>query len=237
MSEHTLPDDCLAVARQPVRAARRRARRQRARPAPGLRPPHPHLQARAFPEQFRRIRAAYEAVQGYAPFYTTFEAPADPPAPPAESRPAERPPSEVPEADSPDAPAAERTRPRCRARWRKSWTRPGTGPSTATRRGPMRACSNCTTGIRGAPKPASGCTACSASPRSWTTGGRPCDFLAEGLRQAGGGGPCHELYRREIEDDPAEALTGPLRRAAPRRRPSPDCSRPSSSGVGAPRAG
>jgi hypothetical protein len=35
----------------------------------------------------------------------------------------------------------------------------------------------------------------------------PCNFLLLGLRRAGGGGPCHELYRREIEDNPAEALT------------------------------
>ena len=32
----------------------------------------------------------------------------------------------------------------------------------------------------------------------------PCDFLVQGLRQTGGGGPCHELYCREIEDNPAE---------------------------------
>ena len=35
----------------------------------------------------------------------------------------------------------------------------------------------------------------------------PCDFLVQGLCQTGGGGPCHELYRREIEDNPDEALT------------------------------
>jgi hypothetical protein len=35
----------------------------------------------------------------------------------------------------------------------------------------------------------------------------PCDFLVQGLYQSGGGGPCHELYRREIEDRPDEALS------------------------------
>lgn len=34
----------------------------------------------------------------------------------------------------------------------------------------------------------------------------PCDWLARGLRGGGWGGPCHELYHREIDRDPAEAL-------------------------------
>jgi hypothetical protein len=36
----------------------------------------------------------------------------------------------------------------------------------------------------------------------------PCDWLATGLRATGLTGDLHELYRREMEGDPAEALTG-----------------------------
>ena len=108
MSEHTLPDD---FSRWPVNpfallgvrpgVNERDLRRAYTRLIRIYKPEH-------FPEQFRRIREAYEAARDRLPFTPAFKAPADPPA--QQQAPA------TPEADKPSTPAAQRPAPNRRVR-------------------------------------------------------------------------------------------------------------------------
>jgi hypothetical protein len=200
MSEHTLPDDLSRWPANPfdllgVRpgVSDRDLRRAYARLIRTYKPEQ-------FPEHFRRIREAYETVQRYAPFFETPESPAEAPAP--------RPVPAAPEPDDPARPAAERPVPSPRPRLLEEeldetwdWAVDGDEARAYARllalrdRYPERPeiCLRLHALLSVAPE---------LDPRRTA-----CDFLARGLRQAGGGGPCHELYRREIEDNPAEALT------------------------------
>jgi hypothetical protein len=150
-----------------------------------------------FPEHFRRIREAYEAARHFVPFFTPSEAPVAPPVPSTESPSA---PQDVPAEELP----APRPLPRSfeeelEEAW--SWAVGGDEARAYSRllelqsRYPERTeiCLRlyCLLGV--APE---------LDPRR-----TPCHFLVQGLRQTGGSGPCHELYRRAVEDNPAEALT------------------------------
>ena len=110
MSEHTLPEGLSRWPKNPYTLLGvapgvndRDLRRAYTRLIRTYKPEH-------FPEHFRRIREAYEAVQGRVQFHAAFETPTDPPSPPAEKRPTPRP---TPPADTanPDPPAVERPAP------------------------------------------------------------------------------------------------------------------------------
>ncbi len=191
MSEHTLPDDFSRWPANPFEllgvppgVGERELRRAYARLIRVYKPEQ-------FPEHFRRIREAYEAARHYAPFFETPDEPADGPAPAPESPlAAERPdPLPLPRSLEEDLDEA----------W--SWAVEGDEARAYARlldlqnRHPER--SDIYLRLHGL---------LSVAPEL-DTQRRACDFLTQGLRQAGGGGPCHELYRREIEDNPAEALT------------------------------
>jgi hypothetical protein len=205
MSEHTLPDDLSRWPKNPFTLLgvapgvnERDLRRAYARLIRTYKPEH-------FPEHFRRIREAYEAVQGRVQFHATFEAPAEPPSPPAEKRPIPRP-APPAETANPDPPTVERPAPprTLEEELDEAWNYAVEGDETRAYarllhlldRHPNRPeiCIRLYSLLAVAPE---------------LDGQRtPSNFLLLGLRRAGGGGPCHELYRREIEDNPSEALTG-----------------------------
>ncbi len=207
MSEHTLPEDFSRWPGNPfallgVRpgASERDLRRAYARLIRVFKPEQ-------YPEQFRRIREAYEEARRYASFFGTPEETADPPAPVPESPPPRPMPAPL-ESGDPEAPAADRPSPLPRPRsleeeLDEAWDQAADGDEARAYarlldlhdRHPERPdiCLRLHALLGVAPELDSRRTA--------------CDFLARGLRQAGGGA-CHELYRREIEDNPAEALTG-----------------------------
>jgi hypothetical protein len=201
MNEHTLPDDLSRWPANPfdllgVRpgVSDRDLRRAYARLIRAYKPEQ-------FPEHFRRIREAYEAARQYAQYFAIpEEAPADSPAPP------HVPPTPVPDIGTP---TAERPLPAPRPRslqdelddaWR--WAEDGDEARAYARlldlddRHPGRT----DIYLR---------LYCLLSAAPELDGRRTaCDFLARGLRQSGGGGPCYDLYRHEIEANPGEALTG-----------------------------
>jgi hypothetical protein len=154
------------------------------------------------PEHFRRIREAYEAARRYAAFFSDSETPADLPILPTEQV------QPTSEAGNPGTPTSERRRPQSLPRsfeeeldeaW--NWAVDGDEARAYARllelrdRYPGRSdiCLRLYSLLGVAPE---------LDPRQ-----TPCDFLAQGLRLTGGSGPCHELYHREIEDNPEEALT------------------------------
>jgi hypothetical protein len=207
MNEHTLPDDLSRWPSNPFKLLG---------VAPGvherdLRRAYTHLirlyKPEHFPEHFRRIREAFEAARGHAQFYPTFEAPADSPVLPVESRPRRHAPP-TPEADNPSTPVVERptSPPPPRSledeldeAW--NWAVDGDEARAYARllelqnRYPNRSetCIRLYSLLTVAPE--------------LDNQRISCNFLVLGLRRAGGGDPCHELYRREIEDNPDEALT------------------------------
>ena len=208
MNEHTLPEDCSRWPDNPFDLLgvapgvnERDLRRAYARLIRTYKPEHS-------PEQFRRIREAYETVRGYAAYFTTFDAPADPPDPPDESPPAMRHRSEVPESDASDEPVEERApvplpRP-LEEELDEAW-------DWAVEGDEARAYSRLLELRERHPGRTETCLRlyCLLGLAPELDGRRtPRDFLADGLREDGGGGPCHEPYRREIEADPDEALTG-----------------------------
>jgi hypothetical protein len=208
MNEHTLSDDFSRWPSYPFEllgvprgASDRDLRRAYARLIRIYKPEQ-------FPEHFRRIREAYEEAQRYSSFYTAFEAPEDSRTPLGESpRPTQQMPAS-PDAGSTSTPAAEPPLPMPRLRsveeeldeaW--DWAVDGDEARAYARlldlqnRYPQR--SEICLRLHGL---------LSVAPEL-DTRRSPCDFLVQGLRQTGGSGPCHELYRREIEDDAAEALS------------------------------
>jgi hypothetical protein len=208
MSEHTLPEDCSRWPANPFDllgvapgVSERDLRRAYARLIRAYKPEHS-------PEQFRRIREAYETVRSYAAFYTTFEAPADPPAPPDEDRQVAPSLSGVPESDDPAAPVEDRAPvplPRTLDEeldeaW--EWAVAGDEARAYARLLELR------DAHPGRPETYLRLYCLLGLAPELDGRRKPCDFLAECLRESGGGGPCHEPYRLEIEDDPAEALTG-----------------------------
>lgn len=208
MNEHTLPDDLSRWPSNPFQLLgvqpgvnERDLRRAYARLIRIYKPEQ-------FPEHFRRIREAYETVRRYAQYMTAIEAPGDAPAPPAESPPAEQRAPAAPEAGNPSTPVPERPKPQARPRsfeeeldeaW--NWAIDGDEVRAYARlldlrdRYPTRSetCVRLHSLLSVAPE--------------LDTRRTPCDYLVQGLRLTGGSGPCHELYCREIEDDPEEALT------------------------------
>lgn len=200
MSEHLLPNDysrwpddpfaLLGVARG---VSERDLRRAYARLIRIYKPEQ-------FPEQFRRIREAYETARHYAPFFFPGESPPETSAAPAE------PPA--PEIDDPapvhrEHPAA-RPQPRSLAdELDEAWSWAVAGDET-------RAYANLLTLYNLYPHNSTIrlrlygllSVAPELAPRRL-----PCDFLVEGLLLADGTGPGHELYRQEIEDHPEEALS------------------------------
>jgi hypothetical protein len=210
MNEHTLPDDISRWPDSPFEllgvrpgVSERDLRRAYTRLIRVYKPEQ-------YPEHFRRIREAYETARQYAPFFAAREEPADAPAPDADSPPAAAPVPAAPEAgDDAATPVVDRPvpvpRPRSLAEqldeaW--DWAVDGGEARAYARllelhdRHPERAeiCPRLYCLLSVAPELDTRRTA--------------CDFLVQGLRQAGGSGPCHELYRRELEADPGEALTG-----------------------------
>ncbi len=206
MTEHTLPDDLsrwpgnpYTLLGVPPGVNERDLRRAYTRLIRTYKPEH-------FPEHFRRIREAYESARNYAPFYTAFEAPANSP---AESRPDERPAPPTPEADIPSAPTVERPAPQPPPRsfeeeLDEAWNWAIDGDET-------RAYARLLDLLDRYPRRPETClrlySLLTVAPEL-DNQRVPCNFLVLGLRRSGGGGPCHELYRREIEDNPDEALTG-----------------------------
>ena len=208
MNEHTLPDDSSRWPENPFELLgvppgvnERDLRRAYVRLIRIYKPEQ-------FPEHFRRIREAYEAVRSYAKFHTAFETPADSPTLSAESQPVGEPVPATPEAGNFNTPVAERPRPQSLRRsleeeldeaW--NWAIEGDEAQAYARlldlqnRYPERweTCLRLYCLLGAAP--------------DLDTRRTPCDFLAQALRQTGGSGPCHELYHREIEDNPGEALT------------------------------
>jgi hypothetical protein len=208
MNEHTLPDDFSRWPNNPFEllgvrpgVGERDLRRAYARLIRIFKPEQ-------FPEHFRRIREAYEAVRHYTQFFTSLEAPADSPTLAAESPPAANHLPETPEAGNPSTPAAERPVPQSQPRsleeeldeaW--NWAVDGDEARAYARllelhnRYPERSeiCLRLHGLLRVSPE---------LDPVR-----TPCDFVALGLRRTGGSGPCWELYRREIEDNSGEALT------------------------------
>jgi len=160
-----------------------------------------------FPDQFRRIREAYEAARHYAHFFTASNPPADLPAHAAESPPAAQPMSATPKPSDPGTQSAEaalRAAPRpfdeeLDEAW--NWAIDGDEARAFAlllelqTRYPDRT----ETYLRLY-------SLLSVAPEL-DTQRTPCDFLVQGLRRNQGSGPCQELYRREIEDNPGEALT------------------------------
>jgi hypothetical protein len=194
MNEHTLPDDLSRWPSNPFKLLgvapgvnERDLRRAYTRLIRVYKPEH-------FPEHFRRIREAFEAARNYAPFYTAFEAPADPPTLPVESRPA-GPTAECPTSQPPPRSLEEELD----EAW--NWAVDGDEARAYARlldlqnQYPNRSeiCLRLYSLLAVAPE--------------LDNQRIPGNFLVLGLRRAGGGGPCHELYRREIEDNPGEALT------------------------------
>lgn len=111
MNEHTLPDDSSRWPENPFELLgvppgvnERDLRRAYVRLIRIYKPEQ-------FPEHFRRIREAYEAVRSYAKFHTAFETPADSPTLSAESQPVGEPVPATPEAGNFNTPVAERPRP------------------------------------------------------------------------------------------------------------------------------
>jgi hypothetical protein len=209
MNEHSLPDDLsrwprdsfalLGVSRN---VNERDLKRAYTRLIRTYKPEH-------FPEQFRRIREAYETAKNRVPFHLAFETPAESPATlPSESPPPRKRSPAPLEADNLRMPDLERPAPQPPLRtveeelddaW--NWTVEGDETRAYAHllglldRYPKRSeiCARLYSLLLVAPELDNRRT--------------PCDFLVQGLRQTGGGGPCHELYRREIEDRPDEALT------------------------------
>jgi hypothetical protein len=162
-----------------------------------------------FPEQFRRIREAYEAARQFASFFATPdpETPADVPAPEDERSPDPRPVPATPEAgDNTGTPVVDHPVPGPRSleeELDEAWDSAVDGDEA-------RAYARLLELHDRHPERTDVCLRlyCLLSVAPGLDTRRPaCVFLAQGLRQAGGSGPCHELYRREIETDPAEALT------------------------------
>jgi hypothetical protein len=201
MNEHALPDDLSRWPNNPFEllgvppsVGERDLRRAYVRLIRIFKPEQ-------FPEHFRRIREAYEAARHYRQFCASLEAPADAPALAAESPAAGLYLPETPEAATP---AAEGPLPRSlEEELDEAWTWAVDGDETRAYarllelqdRYPERSeiCLQLHCLLSVAPELAPLRT--------------PCDFVVQGLRQTGGSGPCWELYRREIEDNPAEALT------------------------------
>jgi hypothetical protein len=208
MNEHTLPDDLSLWPGNPFDllgvapgVSERDLRRAYARLIRTYKPEQS-------PEHFRRIREAYEAVRDLAPFFATLEAPVDSPDLPAESPPAGQSAPPAPEADHPSEPVSERLqRPSLPPSFEEeldeawNWAVEGDEARAYARlldlqlRYPSRSetCLRLHCLLSIAPE---------LDPRR-----APCDFLVQGLRLTGGSGPCHELYDREITDNPGEALT------------------------------
>jgi hypothetical protein len=210
MSDHTLPDDCSRWPDSPFELLgvspgvnERDLRRAYASLIRTFKPEQ-------FPEHFRRIREAYEAVRNYARFFSAFQAPGDEPGPPADDHPAERPEAITPEASGTSPPLEDCAEPLRLTMPRsledeldEAWDRAVDGDEAGAyarllelhERQPWRS----ETCLR---------LYCLLSvARHLDSGREPCDFLAQGLRRTGGSGPCHEMYRREVEENPDEALT------------------------------
>jgi hypothetical protein len=209
MSEHTLPDD---LARWPVSPFKllgvspgvneRDLRRAYTYLIRTYKPEH-------FPEHFRRIREAFEAARKQVPIRPAFEAPAERPAPlPTESPSPRKQTPAPPKADLPATPVVDRPAPPAPPR---SFERELDEAWNWAVNGDEARAYACLLDLQNRYPKRSEIylrlyslllVAAELDNRR-----RPCDFLVQELRQTGGGGPCHELYRREIEDNPAEALT------------------------------
>jgi hypothetical protein len=142
-----------------------------------------------FPEHFRRIREAYEAARNFARYFSAVEAPSEPQIVPTESPPAAEQPtprlqSFEEELDAAWSAAIEGDEARAYARLLELQEWHPERSETYRRLYCL---------LDASPE--------LDVPRA------PCDFLAQGLCKSGGSGPCHELYRRAIEDHPDEALT------------------------------
>jgi hypothetical protein len=155
-----------------------------------------------FPEHFRRIREAYEAAQRYAQYFSVFEAAADSPVQAAESPPTPEQTPATPEGGATGTPA-ERLLSSLEEELDAAW-------SYAVEGDEARAYASLLDLQSRHAERSDVCLRlyCLLKVAPGLDAGRtPCDFLAQGLRQTGGSGPCHELCRREIEDNPDEALT------------------------------
>jgi hypothetical protein len=206
MSEHTLPDDFSRWPLNPFEllgvqpgVSDRDLRRAYVRLIRIYKPEQ-------FPEHFRRIREAYETARRYAQFYTAFQASGDSSDLPPQNPPPTPDRTVVPEADNVSMPAAQGhvslpcpLEEELDEAW--SWAVDGDEARAYARlldlhnRYPERSeiCLRLYSLLSVAPE--------------LDTQHVPCDFLVHGLRQTCGRGPGHELYRREINDNPAEALT------------------------------
>jgi hypothetical protein len=206
MSEHSLPDDISRWPNNPwvllgvsPGVSQRELRRAYAGLVRAYKPEH-------FPEHFRRIREAYENLLRYAAFTPEPEAPGEAAAQTVDD-PHDARPLANGQAHSADMPATERSpSPPLRTledeldeAW--DWAIDGAADRAYARllelldRNPRQSeiCVRLYSLLRGFPE--------------LDAQRAPCDFLAQGVREAHGGGPCHELYRREIEQCPAEALS------------------------------
>lgn len=191
------PDDPFALLGVPRDVSERDLRRAYARLIRAYKPEQ-------FPEHFRRIREAYEAARSYASYFRAFTAPAD-----SSDRSAKSPPAGEPVAtpceDVESGPDLPTPRPRPPSfeedldeAW--AWTIDGDEARAYARllelqdRHPQRSeiCLRLYCLLSAAPELDARRT--------------PCELLVQGLRQTGGSGPCHELYQREVQEHPAEAL-------------------------------
>jgi DnaJ domain len=156
------------------------------------------------PEQFRRIREAYEAVLQHLEWFGFMQAQQEPPEtePPGEpisTRPTAAPSTE----EAAGAPAAEPTRPRSPQEMiHEAWQQAVAGDAAAAYQR--------LTGLRAANPTVEAVYA----PLYWLLalapeldpGCSPRDWLVDGLLATGLSGRLRELYRREVADDPSEAL-------------------------------
>jgi hypothetical protein len=206
MSEHTLPDDLSRWPGSPWELLgvahgvnQRDLRRAYARLARTYKPEQ-------FPEHFRRIREAYEALLSYAPFVPEPEVPDDSTVQSNDITTSNPNPRANAQSDVADSAGAERLpSPPLRTlqdEFDESWDWAINGDKERAYAGLLQlldrypraeVCVRLYHLLRGYPE--------------LDAARAPCDFLVQGLCQGRGTGPCHELYRREIEDCPEEALS------------------------------
>lgn len=150
-----------------------------------------HFKPEQFPEHFRLIREAYDTVKREAPFFASIHNDSEPDesAPPADIAAAE--PESSP--DRPDKPDL------LQALWDRACNGDVEEPYRRLRE-------TYEINPQGSELPARLYAILLAYP-DLDLRNAPCDWLVRGMRAEGPWGPCRQLYRREIEDHPEEALS------------------------------